>query len=77
MKDKFKEYLMIFIGVILVALALEYFFIPNEIAAGGVTGLAVVITQYIPVISTGTLVFIMNIVLFVLGFVFLWERFWA
>ncbi|NLL30688.1 MAG: YitT family protein [Clostridiales bacterium] len=75
MKDKFKEYLMIFIGVILVALALEYFFIPNEIAAGGVTGLAVVITQYIPVISTGTLVFIMNIVLFVLGFVFLGKGF--
>lgn len=75
MKDKFKEYLLIFIGVILVALALEYFFIPNEIAAGGVTGLAVVITQYIPVISTGTLVFIMNIVLFVLGFVFLGKGF--
>lgn len=75
MKDKFKEYLMIFIGVILVALALEYFFIPNEIAAGGVTGLAVVITQYIPVISTGTLVFIMNIVLFVVGFVFLGKGF--
>lgn len=75
MKDKFKEYLLIFIGVILVALALEYFFIPNEIAAGGVTGLAVVITQYIPVISTGTLVFIMNIVLFVVGFVFLGKGF--
>ncbi|MBU5454663.1 YitT family protein [Caproiciproducens sp. MSJ-32] len=75
MKDKLKEYLLIFIGVILVALALEYFFIPNDIAAGGVTGLAVVITQYLPIISTGSLVFIMNIILFIVGFIFLGKAF--
>ncbi|ASW44263.1 YitT family protein [Clostridium isatidis] len=75
MKDRLKEYLLIFIGVILVAVALEYFFIPNDIAAGGVTGLAVVITKYIPVISTGSLVFIMNLILFIVGFIFLGKAF--
>lgn len=71
MNDKIKEYLLILLGVFLVALSLEYFFIPNNIAAGGLTGLAIVINYYIPAISTGPLVFIMDLVLFVVGFIFL------
>ena len=38
MNNKIKEYLLILLGVFLVALSLEYFFIPNNIAAGGLTG---------------------------------------
>ena len=53
MNEKLKEYLFILLGVILVAFGLEYFFIPNNIAAGGLTGLAIVINHYIPAISTG------------------------
>lgn len=63
-----KDYLLITIGVILVAIAMEYFFIPNEIAAGGVTGLAIVINNYFPMISPGPLVFIINLVLFAVAF---------
>ena len=75
MNDKIKEYLLILLGVFLVALSLEYFFIPNNIAAGGLTGLAIVINYYIPAISTGPLVFIMDLVLFVVGFIFLGKNF--
>lgn len=75
MKESLKDYLFIFVGVFLVALALEYFFIPNNIAAGGLTGLAIVINHYIPAISTGPLVFIMDIVLFIIGFIFLGKSF--
>ena len=75
MKDSLKEYILIFIGVFLVALSLEYFFIPNNIAAGGLTGLAIVINHYIPTISTGPLVFIMDLFLFVVGFIFLGKNF--
>lgn len=67
-KNNFKEYSLITIGVILVAIAMEYFFIPNEIAAGGVTGLAIVINNYFPFISAGPLVFIINLVLFAVAF---------
>lgn len=75
MNDRIKEYLLILIGVFLVAISLEYFFIPNNIAAGGLTGLAIVINHYIPAISTGPLVFIMDLVLFIVGFIFLGKNF--
>lgn len=75
MKEKIKEYCLIIVGVFLVALSLEYFFIPNNIAAGGLTGLAIVINHYIPSISTGPLVFIMDLVLFIVGFIFLGKSF--
>ena len=75
MKESLKDYILILIGVFLVALALEYFFIPNNIAAGGLSGLAIVINHYIPSISTGPLVFIMDLFLFVIGFIFLGKSF--
>ena len=75
MKGSLKDYILILVGVFLVAIALEYFFVPNNIAAGGVTGLAIVINYYIPAISTGPLVFIMNLILFVIGFIFLGKSF--
>ncbi|MCF0147445.1 MAG: YitT family protein [Clostridium sp.] len=75
MRGKIREYILIFIGVALVAFSLEYFFIPNNIAAGGLTGLAIVINHYIPSISTGPLVFIMDLFLFVIGFIFLGKSF--
>ena len=75
MKEPIREYILILIGVFLVAISLEYFFIPNNIAAGGLTGLAIVINHYIPSISTGPLVFIMDLFLFVIGFIFLGKNF--
>lgn len=75
MKEGLREYILILIGVFLVAISLEYFFIPNNIAAGGLTGLAIVINHYIPLISTGPLVFIMDLFLFVIGFIFLGKNF--
>ena len=75
MKEGLREYILILIGVFLVAISLEYFFIPNNIAAGGLTGLAIVINHYIPSISTGPLVFIMDLFLFVIGFIFLGKNF--
>ncbi|MDS0526219.1 YitT family protein [Clostridium sp. SHJSY1] len=65
---KFKEYLFITIGIIIVAIGLEFFFFPNKIASGGVAGLALVL-QDIFNIETGPVMFICNAVLFVIGFV--------
>lgn len=69
MKQNIKEYGIITLGVILVAVALEYFFIPNNLAAGGVSGLAVVISHYFPSLTVGALTLIMNIILFVIAFI--------
>ncbi|MGM9973448.1 MAG: YitT family protein [Clostridiaceae bacterium] len=71
MKIKLKDTIFITLGIILLTIALEYFFIPNNIAAGGVSGLAIVINNYFPFLETSVLVFLMNLVLFVVGFIFI------
>lgn len=64
-----KDYIIITIGVILVAFGIQYFYAPNEIAGGGLSGLSLVISHYIPFLSVGTLVFIGNLILFVTSFI--------
>lgn len=77
MKKVIKDYFIITIGIILVALSVEYFFIPNNLAAGGVTGFAIVINYYFPFMETGILVIIMNVILFVVAFIFIGGNFGA
>ncbi|EHI98195.1 Protein of unknown function DUF2179 [Clostridium sp. DL-VIII] len=64
---KLKEYGIITIGVILVVIALEFFFFPNRIASGGVSGLALVINNILG-IETGTVMVVCNVILFILAF---------
>ena len=64
-----KEYLIVTIGVVLVAFGLQYFYAPNDIAGGGLSGLSLVINHYIPFLSVGTLVFLGNLILFVISFI--------
>ena len=71
MKNRYKDTLFITVGILLLTVALEYFFIPNNIAAGGVSGLAIVINYYFPFLETSVLVFLMNLVLFIVGFIFI------
>ena len=68
---KIEEYGIITFGIILVAISVEYFFSPNNLAAGGVTGAAIVINALLPQLSVGILTFILNAVLFVVAFMFI------
>ena len=68
---KFKEYIIITLGIILVALSVEYFFAPNNIAAGGVTGAAIVINAIMPNLSIGIITLVLNVVLFLVAFAFI------
>ena len=67
---KFKEYIVITLGIILVALSIEYFFAPNNIAAGGVTGAAIVINAIMPNLSIGIITLVLNVILFLVAFAF-------
>lgn len=73
---KFKEYLLTTVGIALTAIALEYFFFPCDIAAGGVSGIGLVINKLIG-IDTSLIVLILNIFLFVLAFIVLGKSFGA
>lgn len=74
--QKLKEYFLATVGVAIGAFALEYFFFPLDIAAGGVSGLALAINQVID-INPSILVFIFNILLFVLAFFLIGSSFGA
>lgn len=62
-----KNYLMIALGAGIYALAFDGCFVPNGIAFGGVTGLAQIVHFFLPGLPVGTLVFLLNIPLFLLG----------
>ena len=63
-----KEYAMITLGVILVAVGLQYFYSPNDLAAGGLTGTALIINHFIPKLSVGITIFVGNLILYVIAF---------
>lgn len=62
------DYFIITVGCVLYALSFTVFFDSNNLAMGGFTGLAQVINHFIPEFPIGTMVFIMNVPLMVIGF---------
>lgn len=72
----FKKYLLITIGVLLLAAALQFFYYPNGIAAGGVSGLALIVNT-VTGIPAGIVMTICNVVLFTLAFIFIGKEFVA
>ncbi|EQB86016.1 uncharacterized membrane-anchored protein YitT (DUF2179 family) [Clostridium punense] len=75
MKKTIYEYIMITIGLLLVAAGVYFFLIPNDLAAGGVTGLAMVINYYFPVLNVGAIMLVLNVILFIIGFIFIGSGF--
>ncbi len=67
-KSYLKSFLLASLGAISFAFAVSFFYDPNKIAAGGITGFAVILSHLFPVVSTGTLTFIFNIPLLILSF---------
>ncbi|NMD38228.1 MAG: YitT family protein [Christensenellaceae bacterium] len=65
--DKFRAYAQILIGCVIGATAYPLFLIPNNIAPGGLTGVATIINYFIKV-PVGTLSLILNVPLFILGY---------
>ena len=66
-----QRFLIINLGVFLVALGIHLFRTPNHFAFGGTSGLAIVITRYFPNWPVGGLMLAANILLLLAGLVFL------
>ncbi len=69
MKQTLKEFILINLGILMVASGMYFFLMPNNLATGGANGLAIVINKFFPSISVGILMIIINIVLFILAFI--------
>lgn len=71
MKNKFvrilRDYSVITISCLLYAFAFNCFFQPNSLAMGGFTGLSQVVNHLLPFIPIGTMVFMMNVPLMIIG----------
>lgn len=74
-KFDFKRFILINIGVIILALGMYFFLIPSNLAVGGVTGLSMVINHAIPSMPIGIIMFILNVILFVIAFIVLGKEF--
>lgn len=75
MKKLIKQYVIIFLGLLLIALEVTYIMIPNNIVSGGVSGLAIVINYFFHDISVGFIMIVINIVLFITAFLVLGGEF--
>lgn len=75
MRSTWQKMLSICFGCFILALAMNYFFIPNHIAAGGISGLAIVINYVFPFFGIGALILVGNLVLFAMAFILLGKQF--
>ncbi|MCB2299135.1 YitT family protein [Clostridium tagluense] len=75
MKKIIKEYILITIGLALVAVGFYFFLVPNNLAVGGVSGLAMIINLYVPALSIGAIMLVLNLILFIIGFIFIGSSF--
>ncbi|GFI46334.1 hypothetical protein IMSAGC019_01648 [Lachnospiraceae bacterium] len=61
-----KKYLVITLGAMVYGAGISLFIDPNNLAPGGVSGLAIIISRLLPV-ETGTLILLLNIPIMILG----------
>lgn len=73
-KQTIRDYIVITLATLLMVGGIYFFKFPNNFTFGGVTGMAVLIAKLVPV-SAGTVTFIMNILLLIVGFIFLGREF--
>ena len=67
--------LLITVGCFLCAAAIKGLLIPKEFLAGGVTGLSLLTHYVLPSLPVGVIYFILNIPLFIIGWMFVGRRF--
>jgi uncharacterized membrane-anchored protein YitT (DUF2179 family) len=68
------EYLVLTVATLIMIVGVYVFKFPNNFSFGGVTGIAVVLSALTP-LTAGTINFILNMTLLVLGFIFLGRSF--
>ena len=71
MKIKKKKYFTILFGLLLTAIAFNLFLSPYNYVTGGVGGLSIVVHHLVPAINESVFIFIANLVLIVVSYLFL------
>lgn len=66
-----RDYTWIFLGSVLYSVSFDWFYVPNQIGFGGLTALGMILNHFVPAIPIGTVVLVLNVPLFLLGWKFL------
>ena len=74
LKENIKEFLIITAGTIIVAAAVFFFLVPANVSIGSISGLAIVLSNFVP-LSVSALTMIMNVLLLIVGFLFVGKDF--
>ena len=65
-----RDYLWIALGSVIYSLSFDWFYVPNQIGFGGLTALGMILNHFVPAVPIGTVVLVLNIPLFLLGWKF-------
>lgn len=71
MNKKVSGFLLMTLGVVLLSVGVYFFKIPNGFSTGGVSGISIILGKAAPILSSATWLMIINIILLVIGFIFL------
>ncbi len=72
-----KEIAWLHLGTLLMAVGVYFFKFPNHFTTGGVSGISILMNRYLPGASTATLNLILNVLLLIVGLLFLGRTFGA
>lgn len=75
MKFNFKRFIIINFGLMVMTIGLYFFLMPSNLAVGGATGLAMILSYLIPSIPMGVILGILNVILFITAFLVLGKEF--
>ena len=73
LRKTIKNYAYMGVGSLLYSLSLALLLDPNNLAPGGVSGIAIILNRFVP-IQVGTLILLMNIPIMIMGFVWLGKQ---
>ncbi len=75
MKKIVTEYSGLLIGALFIAAGLYFFWLPSQLAAGGISGLSVVIKSVLPGVPIGVIILGLDVIMFAIGFIMLGKSF--
>ncbi len=72
--EKIKDFIMLNIGMLLLAIGIYFFKFPNDFSTGGVSGISVLLTAFPIPFSSSTIMLIINMFFLILGFIVLGKK---
>lgn len=67
-QKQLKEWLLLTAGTLIMSAGIYFFKFPNNFSTGGVSGFSLILGHYVPSLTPGDFVMVINVVLLILGF---------